>query len=158
MNLDAAIDRIVERLCAEGADIRPLSTAPWVDEIERKLRLSLPPSYKSLVRRYTFPLLNIGKAELFGNEGDGSDLDLDVALFRDQYMSPWLMQHGLLHIGHPYIGNYDPVCVDLSRSNPVKQAIVQLNHEDILLQRLTVHRETIADNFLDLLEQAHYEE
>ncbi len=155
MKPDFTVDRIVERLRAEGADIRPLSSAPWIDELERKLGLSLPSSYGSLVRRYAFPLLNIGEVELFGNEGDGSDLDLAVAIFRDPNLAPWLIQHRLIHIGHPGTGSYDPVCMDLSGRAP-KQAVVQLDHEDILMQRRTVRRNTIAASFLDLLEQANY--
>lgn len=145
---------MVARLRQGGADIRRLSSAPWVDGIEHKLELRFPPLFRSLIERYAFPLLDIGEVEMFANEGDGSQYDLTVAPFGDPFMSPWLLRHRLIYIGHPYIGNYDPICFDLShRQTDVEPPIVQLNHEDILLERDTVHRKIVAANFLALLER-----
>ena len=154
MDTNSAVDLVVDRLRQAGADIRPLASAPWVDDIEGRLNLRLPPSFRSLVGRYAFPLLDIGEVELFANEGDGSEYDLTAALFRDPSLSPWLAEHRLIHIGHPYIGNYDPVCLDLTHRNLVEPPVVQLSHEDILLERPSVSRTLLADNFLSLLEQA----
>lgn len=156
MDINSAVDLIIERLRQEGADIRPLASAPWIDVLEQRLKLRFPSSFRSLIGRYAFPLLDIGEVELFGNEGDGSEYDLTHALFRDPYMSPWLIEHQLIHIGHPFIGNYDPVCIDLSCKDLVEPPIVQLNHEDILLERQSVSRKVIADNFLNLFERATY--
>ena len=153
MDTNSAVDLAVARLREAGADIRPLANAPWIDEIERRLNLHFPPSFRALVGRYTFPLLDIGEVELFANKGDDSQYDLTIAPFRDPHMSPWLMRHRLIHIGHPYIGNYDPVCFDLSHQGHTESPVIQLNHEDILLQRNTVGRKAVADNFLTLLER-----
>lgn len=155
MDANSSIDSVVTRLRQGGADIRSLSSAPWVDGIEHKLRLRFPPSFRSLIERYAFPLMDIGDVELFANEGDGSQYDLTVAPFGDAYMSPWLLKHRLIYIGHPYIGSYDPICFDLSHRTNVEPPIVQLNHEDILLERATVNRKIVAASFLALLERAH---
>lgn len=154
MNVNTSIDSFVVRLRLGGADIRPLGRAPWVDEIERKLKFPFPPAFRSLIERYAFPLLDIGEVELFANEGDGSQYDLAVAPFSDPYMSPWLIKHRLIYIGHPYIGNYDPICLDLSHRGNVEPPVVQLNHEDILLEREVVKRKMVAANFLALIERA----
>jgi hypothetical protein len=156
MDTNTAVDLVVERLRQQGADIHPITNAPWINEIEHRLKLRFPASFRSLIDRYAFPLLDIGEVELFANEGDGSEYDLTHAPFRDPIMSPWLMEHQLIHIGHPYIGNYDPVCIDLSRNDLVETPIVQLNHEDILLERQSVRSKVIADNFLNLFERAIY--
>src|SRR5260221_11698377 len=113
MSIDADIDQAVARLSHSGAGPRPIVGAPWLDGVERRLGFSLPPSYRSLVERYAFPVLDVGSAELFANEGDESEYDITVALFRDPHMSPWLAARRLLHIGHPYIGDYDPICLDV---------------------------------------------
>ena len=45
------------------------------------------------------------------------------------------------------------VCFDLSHQGHTESPIIQLNHEDILLERKTVGRKVVADNFLTLLER-----
>jgi len=153
MDTNTSVDLVVARLCQSGAEIRSVAGAPWIDNLEARLGLSFPPSFRSLVNRYAFPLLDIGEMELFANEGEDSQYDLTAAPFRDPFMSAWLIGHRLIHVGHPYIGNYDPVCFDLSTPNATEPPVVQLNHEDILLQRQSVKRTVIADSFLTLLER-----
>lgn len=156
MDAISFIDSVVARLCQSCAAIRPLSSASWVDGIEHKLELRSPALFRSLLERYAFPLLDVGEVELFANEDDGSQYDLTVAPFGNPFMSPWLLKHRFIYIGHPYLGNYDPICFDLShRQIDAEPPIVLLTHEDILLERDTVNRKIVAANFLTLLERAH---
>ncbi|NJD68916.1 MAG: SMI1/KNR4 family protein [candidate division NC10 bacterium] len=154
MNPNAVVDVFVERLQASGADLNSIERAPWLDEIESRLGLRFPAFFRALVSRYAFPVLDLGKVELFANLGDGSQYDLTVAPFRDPVMSPWLAEHRLLHIGFPCIGNYDPICFDLTNAGSPEPPIIKLEHEAILLARRTVGRAAIAPNFLALLAEA----
>jgi hypothetical protein len=151
MNQNAGVDVFVERLRASGADLSAIEGAPWLEEVERRLGLRFPASFRALASRYAFPMLDLGNVELFANLGDGSQYDLTVAPFRDPVMSPWLAEHRLLHFGFPYIGNYDPICFDLAAAGSVEPPIIKLDHEAILLARPTVRRTVIASNFFALL-------
>ena len=91
--------------------------------------------------------------ELFSNLGDMSEYDLTAAPFRDPYMGPWLINHHLLYIGHPWMGHYDPICLDLvARGADDEPPVVQLDHEDILLMHRKVARTTIAPSLFELLQ------
>lgn len=153
MNISAVVDRFAAHLLEKGVQIRPINSASWIKGIEKRLGLSFPHSFRSLIERYSFPLLNIGEVELFANEGSSSEYDLAVALFRDPIMSPWLVKHKLIHIGHPYIGNYDPICLDLLKSKHGDPEVVRLNHEDILLERPKIRRHVLAESFSALMER-----
>jgi hypothetical protein len=146
------IDAAVSLLREAGVRLRRIESAPWVDDVERRLNLRFPSTYRAMVTCYAFPSFEIGEVELFANEGDGSEWDLTTAPFRDPFMSPWLAKHHLLHVAQPYSGSYDPVCFDLT-TKCSEPALVQLDHEDILLERKKVRRHAIAPNFLALLRQ-----
>ena len=70
-------------------------------------------------------------------------------MFRDPQMSPWLAKYRLVHIGFPHIGDYDPICLDVSGTASVEAAVVRLDHEDILLERKKVHRSALAPGLVD---------
>jgi hypothetical protein len=124
---------------------------PWIATIEGNLGLALPGAYRSLVTRYTFPSFELGDVELFANLGDGSDHDLTVAPFRDPFLSKWLMEHHLIHFASMASGSYDPVCFDLrGLKSDAEPPIVQLDHEDILLERRKVRSEVLATSLYKL--------
>ena len=153
MDTHGTIDAVVDRLVERGAQIRPLQNAPWVEKVESRLGFKLPTVYRSLVTRYAFPTLTLEKVELFSNLGDGSEDDLATAPFRDAGLSEWLISHRLPQIGRPSSGSYDPVCFHLESSSR-DPALVQLDHEDILLSRKKVRRLPIAQSFLALVREA----
>jgi hypothetical protein len=155
MDTHGTIDALVARLVERGAQIRPLRSAPWVEEIESRLGFKLPAIYRSLVTRHAFPSLTLEKVELFANLGDGSEHDLAIAPFRDAGLSEWLISHRFPQIGRPSTGSYDPVCFDLESSRTARDpAVIQLDHEDILLSRRKVRRLTVAPSFLMLVQEA----
>ncbi len=154
MNHRPRIDALVTRMIACGLEISPIESAPWIAGVEFRLGIQFPADFRDFVTRYSFPLLELKDVEIFSNLGDMSEYDLTHAPFRDPYMSPWLIRHGLIHVGFPYIGNYDPICLELSSAPSDKGAsVVRLNHEDILMERPTVHRTSVSSSFLALLEQ-----
>src|SRR3954471_9772877 len=114
LKTDAAVDAFVDRLVRRGAEVRPISSAPWIEEVESRFGFKFPALYRNLVTRYVFSAVELEKVELFSNLGDGSEDDLAVAPFRDAAVSQWLISHRLPQIGRPSSGSYDPVCFDLS--------------------------------------------
>jgi hypothetical protein len=146
------LDQVRDRLRQLGIDLEILTEAPWVPELERRFRRSLPPLYRSVLLRFSFLACEIGEVELFGNVGIEDRDDITVAPFCDPYLSSWLIDHKYIQFGRPGTGSYDPVCfdysVDMRGSEP---AIVCLDHEDILLERKKVRKTVIADNFATLL-------
>ena len=153
MNRDAQVDSIARRLIDTGFGLRPIKNAPWVESIEKRLGYSYPRSFRSFVTRYSFPYLEFEEVKLFSNLGDRSEYDLTTAPFRDHYLGPWLIERRLVYIGHPYLGDYDPICLDLEAGKPGGEPpVVRLDHEDILLERRKVAKATVASTFLALLE------
>ena len=112
----------------------------------------LPGAYCSLVTRHAFEPQELVCAELFANRGDGGERDLAVVLFRDEVLSSWLLRNGYLQIGNPWLGNYDPVCLDMDRQRCGREpAVVTLDHEAILLGHEKVRVTPLAENFVALL-------
>jgi|SRR5678815_346359 hypothetical protein len=154
MDTPARIDALVGRLAERGTEFRPIRNAPWIEEVESRLGFKLPAIYRSLVTRYAFPTLTLEKVELFSNLGDGSEEDLATAPFRDADLSSWLISHRLAQVGRPSTGSYDPVCFDIGSSPAGRDAaVVQLDHEDILLSRKKVSRVVVAASFLALVQK-----
>ncbi len=150
--LDKQIDQCVLRLRAQGYVIVPIVEAPWIVGLEARLGYSLPVAYRSLVMRYAFDPMELACAELFANRGDGSGRDLAVVLLRDEVLSSWLLHNGYLQIGNPWLGNYDPVCLDMDRQRSGREpAVVTLDHEAILPGREKVRVTSLAENFVALL-------
>jgi hypothetical protein len=89
---------------------------------------------------------------LFGNV-DGHDRDdLVVASIRDSILSGVTRRSGLIQVGRPDTGSYDPICFDLrSRSKAGEAELVQLDHEEILMNsKIRIVRKA-APSFLALL-------
>lgn len=150
--LDKQIDQCLQRLRAQGHVIAPIVEAPWVGGLEARLGQSLPAAYRSLLTRYAFDPMELVCAELFANRGDGGEHDLAVVLFRDEVLSSWLLCNGYLQIGNPWLGNYDPVCLDMDRQRCGREpAVVTLDHEAILLGCEKVRVTPLAENFVALL-------
>jgi len=150
MRIDAKIDRLVEHLDSAEVPIWPVETAPWIDEIESRLKFKLPAEYRSLVTRYSFPVLNFQTVELFANRGDGSETDVSVAPFHDAHLSRGLTSLGLFQIGRLASGSYDPVCVDAHSKDP---SILAIDHEAILLGRSKVGRRSVASSIGAILSE-----
>lgn len=123
----------------------------WIDDFERRLPGPLPRSYKSLVSRYLFPVLEIGPVMLFGNTGRGAGDELVDAVFRDAKIYEPLVGAGFVQFGCPTTGSYDPVCFDLNtRSNSGECRVVRLDHERVLRGRVDGVTE-LAGSFLELI-------
>ena len=154
MTTDSRIDALVAKLARSGVKVQRAGNTPWVSDLEGRFKNPLPASFRSLITRYLFPVLEFKKLELFSNLGDGSEYDLTRAPFRDPHMSPWLIENRLIWFAHPYVGDYDPICFDVASSASDEPPIIKLDHEDILLERKKVERTPVAASFLVLLQDA----
>jgi len=150
--VDARIDAYVEQWQSQRAPITSLASAPWIEKIERRAGLKFPKVFLSLVLRYGFPSLAFQRAELFGNIGDESRDDLAGRLFLDPHLSPWLLERGLLHFARRELARYDPICFDVRAGSPFDAPIVQVDHEDVLCSRDSVHIESVASGLFDFLD------
>ena len=155
MKLSARIDAVVDRLRGKGVDLKPLKNPEWISDVEKQVGRSLPETYRDLILRYRFPPLEIGPVILFSNLGDRSYDDITSAPFKDPILSPWVIQAGYFHFARTSLGNYDPVCLDLSAAQYPKQStpVVKFDHEAILCETPPVPCETISESFLSLLEE-----
>ncbi len=153
MKLSQRIDAVVDRLRARGIKIHSIQNPQWILDIEQRIGHSLSETYRDLVNRYSFPLLEIGPITLFSNLGDWSYNDITSAPFKDPILSQWIAQAGYFHFAS--LESYDPVCIVLSAAKYPKQTtpVVKFDHEAILCDRPPVRREMISPSFLGLLEE-----
>ena len=153
MHIDSRVDQAIQRLRAAGAPIQSGHNIALIPKLEALSGLRLPRTFHSLISRYSFQLLEFEQSELFGNNSQ-SEYDLSVTPYRDHHLSDWLLKNRLFHIGFPHIGNYDPICLDLFDSPDLDSSVVQLDHEDILLER-DVKVIVLSSSFLDFIESQH---
>ena len=73
-----------------------------VEALERRLGQPFPPSFRSLICRYSFPAFECGPMLFFSNTGESLEWELQDRLFADTVMAPQLLAAGYLQIG------YDP--------------------------------------------------
>ena len=79
--------------------------------------------------------------------------DLSRAFFADDGLYPVLLQNGLLQFGQPAGGGYDPVCFDMKRRSNGDAPLVQLDHEEVLMNsRIRVVKE-VAPSFRNFVER-----
>ncbi len=174
MNVDAIIDAFVARMNTTAKEPLPPEDLPeqlrdgesdvhsqflwgirqadchqWLSDLMYKLPKRFPPSYYSLISRYTFPAFQLGPVFLFGNTGEEIQWELKDKIFRDEFMTNQLMRGGFLHFASPSEYDYDPICFDTREG--IEYRIVQVDHEEILCNsRIRVVKE-IAPSFLSML-------
>lgn len=131
--------------------IRPYAPIDWIEPIEQRLPRRFPAVYRSLVTRYTFPNFEVGGVHFFANTPEGTAyyelrrLIFSADLFRV------LQPAGYLQIGQPRLVNYDPVCFAPGRRDSHDSALVQLDHEWILIHdRIEIVCE-VAPSFQQLM-------
>ncbi|HXX66947.1 MAG TPA: hypothetical protein VEK07_07185 [Polyangiaceae bacterium] len=74
---------------------------------------------------------------------------------RDRVIWAVVLRNGLLPIGRPSSGSYDPICLNLrERTKADDSPVVQVDHEGILILGDIQGVRTIASGFIDLLQTA----
>jgi hypothetical protein len=156
MTDDALIDRFVETLNALGLEplpedevpaelrtgppdqfgwcqweIRAAGPNPWVAGLEESVMPHhFPKPFLSLISRYRFAEFEVGQIMFFANTGQ--PVSHELAVWKDRFMTPVLLEQGLLQFGQPDAVNYDPICFATAKMRNGDAPIVQIDHEDIL--------------------------
>ena len=152
MKIHHAVNRFVERMKTSGLPFQRIDTAPWIEEFEAKLPRRLPPSFASLVTRYSFLSFELAEVEFFANLGDHEEEELVEVAFKDQYLWRPALAQGFIQIGRPTDGSYDPVSFDMRTSRSDGEwPLVRLDHEELLQRERVVICEEIAESFLALI-------
>jgi hypothetical protein len=127
---------------------------PWLEEIEGRLPVPLPPSFRELVTGYRFAEFEVDPIMFFANTGEGVHHELSDAAFRDRVMAAALLDAGYMQFGRESGGGYDPVCFDTNSMRlDGEYAIVRIDHEDILTNGKVTVRQKLADSFGDFVAQ-----
>ncbi len=114
--------------------------------------VQLPPALRSLLRRYSFPVLELKPLSLFANTGQDIRHELRVAMKADRLLSKVLSQAGFVHFGRAPGGRYDPMCFDIrKRTRSGDFPVVLLDHEEALIHERATVTSVIAPSFRVLL-------
>lgn len=131
----------------------------WFEAFEQELQLKFPPSFQSLISRYSFPAFQCGPVFLYANTGNelqpecGITKEFKERIFLDKGLVNALLPAGYLQIGNPDEVNYDPICFDTNnRIDDGEYPIVQIDHEWILCRSKIEVVRVIAPSFLELIE------
>ncbi len=147
MSNQAVIEKFVEKFIPSAVRIE---NAPWIDELERSVGLSLPKSYKFLLSSFMFDEFETEEVEFFYNLNSSEEYDIKKKIFNDELLFEELTKNGLFHIGFPYIGDYDAVCFDTkNKTNNGDYPIVKVCHESIFQKNEIKVVETIASSFYE---------
>jgi hypothetical protein len=130
--------------------IVPADHSARIEALEQRVGRPFPPSFRSLICRYSFPAFECGPLLLFSNTGEPLPWELQDRLFADRVMSPQLLAAGYLQIGNPQFYDYDPVCIEAAHAG-AEGKVVQLCHESILCDDTLVIRKEISSSFLQLM-------
>jgi hypothetical protein len=150
-DVDEQIDAIVVRRGSQSRFV-PMDTSAWVAPFEARLPCQLPPSFRSLIRRYRFPSFDSGGVTLFGNVNGHDPDELVVRVFRDATLASVTQRNGFVQIGRPADLSYDPVCFDLrARTKSGEAPLVRLDHEQILINGRIEIAAQVSDSLLALL-------
>jgi hypothetical protein len=148
MDVDELIDQFVTVVDSPVSNFRRIESSPWIIALESRLPKRFPPSFLSLVTRYSFSAFDAGALSFFSNLGDDSDEELSVTIFRDPFIANMTLKAGYIQFARPVGGSYDPVCFDANRSSKHREyPIVRLDHEEILCSDRTQVSVTLADSF-----------
>jgi hypothetical protein len=130
--------------------------AEWLPDVERRLPFRLPPTFRSLIARYWFPSFEVGPLTLHSvgvSSPDENGMEFRLAIFKDPFMSPFLLKNGLLPFARPVDWSYDPVCFDFRSANKKSEpAVLRVDHEEILCHERIRVVESISPAFHELME------
>jgi hypothetical protein len=134
-------------------EIRSADPNPWVAGLEDKLPFRLPSLYRELITKYRFAEFEIGSVMFLANTGTPVFNELAEVIFRDKHLYPTLHEKGLIQFGKDAGGGYNPICFDMARTVGDDAPVVQLDHEDVLVNKRIRVLNEIAPTFKRFVEQ-----
>jgi len=151
MHTDQETDAFVARLANSGCQLDATATS-WLAAFELALPFRLPPHFQSLIARYSFDPFEWRDVAFFGNRGNRDHTDLVVASTQDPLLTRVTRSQGLLRVGRPASGSYDPVCFDMGRRSKVGDApLVRIDHEEVLIHSRVRVIHTYATSFREFI-------
>ena len=151
-NTGVLADAFASKLKAQGVSIRPENNASRLRDLEAKLPKRLPPSFESLLSRYSFLTFDAAGISFFGWGPESTEL-IEGASPQRGSLSELLLPAGYFQIGSPDTGSFDAICFDMNTQKQNREyRIVLVDHEEILCNsRLTICSE-LWSSFRKLLE------
>jgi hypothetical protein len=134
--MPASTDKLIESFAAivqgHGVPLRREDNEARLRVFEEKLPRRLPPSFASLLSRYSFPAFDVLGMSLFGWDSESNPYAEEASAAKGS-LSELLLPAGYVQIGRPDTGDFDAICFDLNDQNQHREyRIVQVDHEDIL--------------------------
>lgn len=129
---EVLVDAFTSKLKAQGMAIRREDNASRLQDLEAQLPKRLPPSFESLLSRYSFPVFDASGISFFG-WGPASTELVEVASPQKGSLSELLLPAGYFQIGRPDTGSFDAICFDMNTQAQNREyRIVLADHEEIL--------------------------
>jgi hypothetical protein len=145
------VDAFALRLKAQGVGIRRENNASQLQNLEAKLSRRLPPSFESLLSRYSFPSFDASRISFFSWGPESMEL-LEAALPQNA-LSDLLLPAGYFQIGRPDTGSFDAICFDMKTQKQNREyRIVLADHEEILCNMRVKICSELWPSFRKLLE------
>jgi hypothetical protein len=134
--------------------VRPEDNTSRLRDLESKLPTRLPPSFESLLSRYSFAPFDASGISFFGWGPTSPEL-FEVALAQKGSLSELLLPAGYFQIGRPDTGSFDAVCFDMNTQKQNREyRIVLADHEEILSNLRVKISSELWPSFRDFLEPA----
>ncbi len=153
MKINNIVDSFVKSINKNDYDIEAYPGIEWIDKIINRLPTKFPPSFMSLISRYIFDDFEAGEIWFYANRGDGSQEELEQAIFKDKIIAKTTINNGFIHFARPIDGSYDPICFDIrKRKKNGEFQVVRLDHETMLQFEKIKIKESIASSLLEYME------
>ena len=134
--------------------IRPEDNSLRLRELESKLLKRLPPSFESLLSRYSFVPFDASGVSFFGWGPASSELS-EVSSAQKGPLSALLLPAGYFQVGRPDTGSFDAICFDLNTPKQNREhRIVLVDHEEALSYSRVKIRSELWPSFRNFLETA----
>lgn len=134
--------------------IRPEDNSQRLRELESKLPARLPPSFESLLSRYSFASFDASGISFFGWGPTSADF-FEVASPLKGSLSEFLLPAGYFQIGQRDMGSFDAICFDLNTKRQNREyRIVLADHEEVLCNSRVKIRSELWPSFRNFLETA----
>lgn len=154
--VEELVDAFASRMEARDVAIRREDNTLRLQELEEKLSMRLPPSFESLLSRYSFPSFDASGISFFG-WGPRSTEFLEVASPPRASLSEALLPAGYFQIGRPDTGSFDAICFDTNTPKQNREyRIVVADHEEILCNNRIKIRSEVWPSFRRLLESGFH--
>lgn len=154
MTTDKLVEAFVAKLSSCGLPIQLADNTAQLAQFDESLPKRLPPSFASLLSRYSFPAFDVLGLSFFGWKPDSNAFVEQLSMPKGS-LAELLLPNNYVQIARPDSGDFDAVCFDLNQKRQNREyPIVRIDHEEILCNwRVRVTAE-LWPSFIRLMEIA----